>query len=88
MPDITPDGSGFVRQSVTAFGSSAAWYNGQPLIDSTAGLAYNGQGRNNSAIYCLFADVGGTTVTDIRFPFMSFDVSSISSAPASAAPCL
>ena len=84
MATILPDGSGFIRQSVTAFSSEAAWFNGQPLIDSTAGLAYNSQGRNTSAIYCLFADVGGTTVTDIRFPFMSFDVSSISSAPASA----
>ena len=81
---ITPDGSGFIRQSVTAFSSEAAWFNGQPLIDSTAGLAYNSQGRNTSAIYCLYSIVGGTSVTDIRIPFMSFDVSGISSAPASA----
>ena len=81
---ITPDGAGFVRQSVTAFSSEAAWFNGQPLIDSTAGLAYNDLGRSTSAIYCLFANVGGTTVTDIRFPLMSFDVSGISEAPESA----
>ena len=84
MPTILPDGSGFLRQSVTAFRSEAAWFNGQPLIDSTAGLAYNSQGRSTSAIYCLFANVGGTTVTDIRFPLMSFDVSGISEAPESA----
>ena len=84
MPTILDTVGGFLRQSVTAFSSTAAWFNGQPLIDSTAGLAYNDQSRSSQSIYCTFADVGGTTVTDIRFPFMSFDVSGISEAPASA----
>ena len=84
MPTILTTVGGYVRQSVTDFSGTSAWFNGQPLIDSTAGLAYNDLGRNTSAIYCTFAIVGSATVTDIRFPFMSFDVSGISSAPASA----
>ena len=84
MASFTPDGSGYVRQSVTAFGSLAAWFNGQPLIDNTAGLAYNNIGRNAQSIYCTYAIVSGTSVTDIRIVFLSFDVSSITSAPTSA----
>ena len=51
MATILPDGSGFIRQSVTAFSSEAAWFNGQPLIDSTAGLAYNSQGRSRKTLF-------------------------------------
>lgn len=84
MPTIIADGAGYVRQSKTDFSGTSAWFIGQPLVDASAGLAYNSQGRNAQSIYCTFAIVGSATVTDIRFPFMSFDVSGISSAPASA----
>tara|TARA_B100000902_G_scaffold303551_1_gene291688 strand:+ start:2888 stop:3682 length:795 start_codon:yes stop_codon:yes gene_type:complete len=83
MPTILDTVGGYLRQSVTVFSGTGAWFNGQPLIDTTAGIAYNDLSRNTSAIYCTFGHVGSATVTDIRFPFMSFDVSSISSAPAS-----
>ena len=84
MASFTPDGSGYVRQSVTVFSGLGAWFNGQPLIDNTAGLAYNNIGRNAQSIYCLYSIVGSASVTDIRIVFLSFDVSSITSAPTSA----
>ena len=83
MPTILPDGVGHIRQSKTVVGSNAAWFNGQPLVDGTAISAFNNIGRSSNAIYCLFGIVGSVSVTDIRFPLMSFDVSGISEAPAS-----
>ena len=84
MPTILPDGVGHIRQSKTVVGSNAAWFNGQPLIDSTAISVFNDGDRSGNCIYCLFGIVSNISVTDIRFTLMSFDVSEISSAPESA----
>ena len=81
---ITPDGTGELRQSVTDMSGTDAWFDGQPLVDTTANAFSQNPGRRNQGIYCLFSIVGSVSVTDIRFPLMSFDVSGISSAPTSA----
>tara|TARA_A100001201_G_scaffold52961_1_gene52074 strand:- start:289 stop:1086 length:798 start_codon:yes stop_codon:yes gene_type:complete len=79
---LNPTACGELRQSKINMSNTAAWRDGQPQIgDNTASvLANNNADIRNQGIYCLFDHSFGasTTLTDIRFMIMSFDVSSIS----------
>ena len=88
MPTLTATVSGRLRQSQFAFVSGGtAWRAGQPQLSggSNTASATNNQDTDSQGLYMLFSYSGATiSVTDIRFQIISFDVSSISSIPASA----
>ena len=83
MPDLNPTGMGELRESEVDFSGIDAWKDSLPRTtgEGTAGTATNNQDIRNQGIYMLFDYVAATTtVTDIRFPLMSFDVSGITGA--------
>ena len=83
MPDLNPTGMGELRESEVDYSGTDAWLDSLPRTtgEGSAGLVYNSQDIRSQGIYMLFDYASATiTVTDIRFPLMSFDVSGISDA--------
>ena len=81
MPDINPEGMGELRESEINMSDTNAWRDTMPWYPPfEAGSATNNADRRSQGIYCLFDHSIGasTTLTDVRFTLMSFDVSAIS----------